>query len=509
MQRATDGRGEAVSEIVFFGRLEDRKGIEVFVGALNALDPRDLQGRRLAFLGREDTWTATRVRRSLSPGVHEAVDGLEFHTGLAQQEALQRLSQYGTLAVMPSLTDNSPCVIYECMEQDVSFITSDAGGGPELIHPADRDRVLFPPTPAGLASALTRILQSDEAPPKARPSFAAAELHARWRDILEYDFGTVSLPTSAPTVSVVVTHYERPELVQHCLDGLRRQTYAGLEVIVVDDGSPSNEAELALAALEVDEWPWPFRVIRQQNQYLGAARNTGWRVATGDFVAFLDDDDVPYDSFVESLVRAQRSSGADVVTCGMRFFHRPTGPPGADKDDLMWLYIGEPRELGVVQNQYGGSCSLWRKDLLERLGGFHEQHGVTYEDWELLARASLQGASVVSVPEALMWYRIDSGSMIRTKREYECRRVLTDAFAAELPSTLRLLPSLLHLVYNDPKSQQELARTPIGTGFRGYVAHGRILARRSVAVAKSDGLTAVARKGVAWVRRGGAPGSAV
>lgn len=505
---ATETPNAPPEEIVFFGRLEDRKGIAVFVEALNRLDAEVLRGRRVTFLGREDTWSAGRVRKHLKPSVRKTVvGGVEFHTGLDQVQALERLSRHGTLAVMPSLTDNSPCVIYECMEQRVSFITSNTGGGPELIRTQDRDHVLFPPTPDGLAETLESILRSDRSPPRARPSFGADDLHARWDDVFQ-PVADYSEParTEATLVSVIVTHYERPELVGHCLDGLRRQTYANLEVILVDDGSSSDGARQALASLERDTWPWPFRVIRQENRYLGAARNAGWRAARGELVAFLDDDDVPYDSFVERLARAQRASGADVVTCGMRFFHCDDGPPKPDREDVAWFYMGEPRELGVIQNQYGGACSLWKTDLLERLGGgFHEQHGVTYEDWELFARASLAGITIVSVPEPLMWYRITEGSMIRSKREYECRRVLSDTFGAALPETLRLLPSLVHLAYNDPVTQRELHRASLGSGVRGYLAHGRILTRRSIEVAQSDGLAAVGRKGVAWVRRRGGP----
>jgi glycosyltransferase involved in cell wall biosynthesis/GT2 family glycosyltransferase len=503
LKRDRNGRGPR--EIVYFGRLEDRKGIEVFIEALNAVDPTLLAGRKVTFLGRKDTWSPKRVRSRLEPAVAATAE-IEFITDLAQREALAHLERSAVLAVMPSLTDNSPCVIYECMERGIAFITSNTGGGPELIREQDKPAVLFAPHPGDLADRLRSLLTGTEPPPVARPSFTAEDLHEGWSAALAPSTSQRAVPAAEPRVSVVVTHYERPRLVSLTLEALRDQDYPNMEVILVDDGSSSREAIEMLSALESSPWPWPFRVIRQENRYLGAARNIGWRAAEGPLVAFLDDDDLPYPEFIRTLITAHLTSGADVVTCGMRFFREAEGPPRPEVDDVTWLYLGEPLELGLIHNQYGGACSLWRRSVLESAGGFHELHGVTYEDWELLARASLGGASIVSVPDPLVWYRITDGSMIRTKKEYECQRVLTDTFARTLPPSLRAIPSLVHVGYNTPgPAAVGRAWRALRVNPRDHLGHARILARRSIEVGREDGLKEVFTRGVAWIRRGGKP----
>jgi GT2 family glycosyltransferase len=502
LKRERNGRGPR--EIVFFGRLEDRKGIELFVEALNALDPALLAGRKVTFLGRADTWSPKRVRNRLEPAVVAAAE-IEFITDLAQREALAHLERSAVLAVMPSLTDNSPCVIYECMERGISFITSDAGGGPELIRQRDKAAVLYAPDPRELADRLKSLLAGLEPTPVAQPSFTAEDLHEGWSAALAPSTSQRAVPAGDPLVSVVITHYERPRLVTLTLEALRGQDYKNIEVILVDDGSSSPEAMQTLSALESSQWPWPFQVIRQENRYLGAARNAGWRAAEGALVSFLDDDDLPYPEFIRTLVTAYLSSGADVVTCGMRFFREAQGLPRPEARDVTWLYLGEPLELGLIHNQYGGACSLWRRSVLESAGGFHELHGVTYEDWELFARASLGGASIVSVPDPLVWYRITDGSMIRTKKEYECQRVLTDTFARTLPPSLRAIPSLVHVGYNPPTSAVGRGWRVLHGSPRDHLGHARILARRSIEVGREDGLKEVFTRGVAWIRRGGKP----
>jgi GT2 family glycosyltransferase/glycosyltransferase involved in cell wall biosynthesis len=500
--------GSRPMEIVFFGRLEERKGIAVFVEALNQLDPDALAGRTLTFLGRQDTWSVGRIRRALDDRTRRSLHDLKFHTDLDHGEALATLERKGVLAVMPSLTDNSPCVLYECLERGVPFLTSARGGGSELIEEADRPGVLFEPTARDLSRALDDVLTGGRPPPRARPSFSADKLRTAWSDLLaETSSGSHHRAryVESPLVSVVVTHFERPELLEICLAGFRRQTYERLELIVVDDGSTSEKSAKTLDRIEAGRWPWPVHVIRQENRYLGAARNTGWRRANGELVVFFDDDDVPFDYFVDTLVHARISSDADVVTCGMRFLHQVDDRPDQRRAGVTWLYIGEPRELGVIENQYGGACSLWRRDLLTLLGGHHEEPGVAWEDWELLARASLAGAHIVSVPQALMWYRIAPNSMSRTKREFECRRVVTNAFASSMPAGLPLLPLISHLAYAYPGLPSSGTVGTLRTRFRGRLGHGRILVRRTREVAETEGFRAVAVKGAAWIRRGGRP----
>ena len=96
---------------------------------------------------------------------------------------------------MPSLADNSPLAVYECLEHGTPFIASDSGGIAELVAVEDHSRVLFEPTPEGVATALRRVLSSNPPVRPARPAFAGSVSLAAWNEVLR-------VTASAPEVSV-------------------------------------------------------------------------------------------------------------------------------------------------------------------------------------------------------------------------------------------------------------------------------------------------------------------
>jgi glycosyltransferase involved in cell wall biosynthesis len=175
-----------VHRLVFFGRLEERKGIRAFVAGLNELSPVLLRDVEVEFLGKATTEvTPATVEALLSETTKSSLRRLTFSNDLDQHEALARLSQPGTLAVMPSTEDNSPAVLYECLERGIPFIASDLGGGPELVAEEDRARVLFTPTPTGVRNALEQALTNGSALRPARPAFDGGESVRRWADVVE------------------------------------------------------------------------------------------------------------------------------------------------------------------------------------------------------------------------------------------------------------------------------------------------------------------------------------
>jgi glycosyltransferase involved in cell wall biosynthesis len=179
------GAPERVRRISFFGRLEDKKGIGLLIGAVNALDPALLSGIELELVGKPTaSWTPERIAGSLTERSRNALQAVSFLTDLDQPAALARLRRPGTLTVIPSLGDNSPNTVYECLEHGIPFLASAVGGIPELIAPDDRSRVLFEPTIEGAKAALARALSGHLGRP-ARATFAAEASAATWTEVLE------------------------------------------------------------------------------------------------------------------------------------------------------------------------------------------------------------------------------------------------------------------------------------------------------------------------------------
>jgi glycosyltransferase involved in cell wall biosynthesis len=149
-------RRVAIDEIVFFGRLEVRKGLWIFCEALDAL-AKQLHGTTISFLGK---MTDTSGVSSGLQIVNRSANWpwrVKLLTDFDRDQALGYLQAGGRLAVMPSLADNSPCVVYECMEAGIPFISTRGSGADELIDPGSWDDVMVQPKASALARKLADV----------------------------------------------------------------------------------------------------------------------------------------------------------------------------------------------------------------------------------------------------------------------------------------------------------------------------------------------------------------
>lgn len=113
-------------------------------------------------------------------------------------------------------------------------------------------------------------------------------------------------------VSVIIPVYNVEKYLDDCLRGVVAQTLQEIEIILIDDGSPDRSGEIC------DEWAVKdsrIRVIHQMNQGVSAARNAGLEIAQGEFVGFVDSDDVIYPCMYEILSNKMRQAGVDFVEC--------------------------------------------------------------------------------------------------------------------------------------------------------------------------------------------------
>ena len=122
-------------------------------------------------------------------------------------------------------------------------------------------------------------------------------------------------------ISVVIPIYNVEKYIERCIDSVLNQTYMNLEIILVDDGSPDRCGEICDNYAQIDK---RIRVIHKENGGLSSARNAGLRIATGDYISFVDSDDWIEPHMYETLLKnainykAQISSGGvtDLVEKG-------------------------------------------------------------------------------------------------------------------------------------------------------------------------------------------------
>ena len=188
------------------------------------------------------------------------------------------------------------------------------------------------------------------------------------------------------TVSVVVPVYNQANTVGRTLGALARQTVSPDEIIVVDDGSQDGSANAAERAAE--ELGITVRVIRRAtNRGPGAARDSGWRAACGDIIAFTDADATPYPDWLETALPRFQEAQVGAVE----------GRITAIGAEAPTIYTHQ------VKNLYGGQFMtanmLYRRDVIAAVGGFRARFR---EDSDLAFSVLEAGYLIVFEPLALV-----------------------------------------------------------------------------------------------------------
>ncbi len=233
---------------------------------------------------------------------------------------------------------------------------------------------------------------------------------------------------AGPRLSVVVPIYNVEDYLVSCLESLADQTFADLEVVLVDDGSPDSSGRIAEDfARERPGWS----VLHVDNGGLGRARNIGLDHATAEFVTFVDSDDVvPRDAY-ELMMHAIEASGSDIVSGGvLRFDGARTRPSGLHRRAVPETRI---RTHIRAQPSLLYDTTAWNKIfrrafLLEH--GLRFPEGVYYEDIPLTVPAHYLARSVDLIEEPVyLWRERQTAEQSITQRRAEARN-LVDRMAA-------------------------------------------------------------------------------
>lgn len=401
----------AIEELVYVGSLSRRDGLLLFCAAVERIAPllaeRGIAVRLLGPVVPHDDFDAVahlagRSARWPFPHALEAVP-------LTGEVLADRLAP-GRLAVLPAPAPGLALALEDCRALGVPVLTGGELRPPELAE--------------CLAAAL------DTSPPPAAPPPPAD-----WAALAERLCGLAPLPppvqpSALPLVSVCLSHFNRPQLLERAVASVLAQTYQPLEIIVVDDGSDAP-ARARLDALERG-WGERVRVIRQSNRYLGAARNAAARAARGEFLLFMDDDNLALPEEVATMVRIAQETGAEVLTTVINLFTDDDALAAGAPPTALWVPLGGCAAGGLYSNVFGDANALIRRSAFEAVGGFTEAYGLGLEDWELFARLALSGVRFDVVATPLLWYRQNPGGMLLASinRPAELRRAASGYLAA-------------------------------------------------------------------------------
>ena len=177
-------------------------------------------------------------------------------------------------------------------------------------------------------------------------------------------------------ISVIVPLYNVEEYLEECLESIKNQTYSNIEVILVNDGSTDNSQAICERYCQQDP---RFHLINQENQGQSVARNNGVAASTGEFITFVDSDDVVSAKYLENLY-AYMTEEIDLIECEYRVT-RTVFDTLKELENPQIVFEGNSEEAVIKSCNYGLSyspiCKLYRRKLLE---DFPFTTGIIYED---------------------------------------------------------------------------------------------------------------------------------
>jgi glycosyltransferase involved in cell wall biosynthesis len=239
-------------------------------------------------------------------------------------------------------------------------------------------------------------------------------------------------------VSVVIPAYNAERFVSESINSALAQTHSDVEVIVVDDSSTDGTARV------LERYGSEIRVHRQPNAGAATARNAGASLATGEWLAFLDADDLWERTKLE---RQLADSAAAAWAYSNRTNFGSRGDVPVLQSDVTAMHDGDVFIQLLSENFITSSSVLIRRELFRQLGGFNTQLR-NAEDWDLWLRVA-ERHPIAYCAEPLVRYRFHSGGKSRNHRAMAVARRAIIARALDLPRGRQLPWTLRRRIWSE------------------------------------------------------------
>ncbi len=263
----------------------------------------------------------------------------------------------------------------------------------------------------------------------------------------------IALHATQPLVSVIIPAYKVAPFIDATLTSVRSQSFTNYEIIVINDGSPDTEA----LEREIAPHQESITYIRQTNKGAGAARNSGIRVARGEFIAFLDGDDLWLPTFLEDQLALLKSNGGfDLVYADAVNLH------GTELSRITNMDVNPSDGPVTAESLIAGNCLVItssvvaRRELIAEVGLFDEDFPNS-QDFDLWLRLAKHGARITYQQKVLVHRRIYEGSLasnpiksfageISVLEKTKQRTDLTPAESAAIDRTLELRRATIEVI---------------------------------------------------------------
>lgn len=208
-------------------------------------------------------------------------------------------------------------------------------------------------------------------------------------------------------ISVIIPVYNVEKFLPQCLNSIIHQTYTNLEILIVDDGSTDSSCEIYKKFAKHDK---RIKIIKQKNQGLSCARNTGLRHATGDYIHFIDADDYIDLDYYEKIVEANENTHADIIATGVKSQNTPNYEVKYDTKCILTTLTEKFITTNALNN-----CTVWRyvfnRNFLISNNLFFAD-GKIFEDMLFTPEAIRLSNYVLTIPNTFYHYVYNDNSLL-------------------------------------------------------------------------------------------------
>ncbi len=453
-------------DLVFVGRLEKRKGILELIELMKGVWQ---EGWEIPlYLIGGDTWFHPKGRW-MSQWLKEKYgyyfrEGFLVYAGkLSPLELKKRLRERAKIGIVPSLFENFPYVVIELIENGVIPLVSNRGGMAELV--GEKGFIFKHEEENSFRDKLIKLITLDETElEKLRKyhlervkslcsyevvfnkkfEYLERVLNSKRKSfypfLREIEIKSTENRESSENgdevkdlLSVVIPYYNLGELILETLRSIEESTYPYKEIIIVNDASTDQRSLEILKELEGSREN--LRIIhKERNEGLALARNTGAFEARGEFIAFVDADDLVEKEYFERAIRILKNyENVSFVGCWLEYFEGSQG---------LWITFNPEFPYILFHNSINSQGIVIRKRDFLKFGLNDPRMKYGMEDYDMILNLLKHGKRGVVIPEVLFKYRVRKASMLRQFTPYtylylynlltEKHRELYQAFGAEL-----------------------------------------------------------------------------
>ena len=212
---------------------------------------------------------------------------------------------------------------------------------------------------------------------------------------------------SKKLISIIVPVYNVEEYLEECLDSIKNQTFTDIEAILVNDGSTDGSKRICECYCEQDN---RFKLINQENQGQSVARNNGVAASIGEFITFVDSDDVVKEDMLEQLMKQMTTENIDIVECWYTNNEQELKPKTKDNIDIVFRGDAKEALVSLCKDnvvRLNPVAKLFRREVIIN---FPFLEGFIYEDVYSGISILKQIRNMVKINYTGYYYRVRPGS---------------------------------------------------------------------------------------------------